>query len=73
MPEFYPANDTPIDLGGNEGRLEEWGEYWKREVENLKYNCNPSIFNKYKIKNNLEYKSSNDINSYIYNIELTLK
>ena len=31
------------------------------------------IFNKYKIKNNLEYKSSDDINSYIYNIELTLK
>ena len=46
LPDFYPVNDTPIDLGGNDIRLEEWDEYWKREVEDLQYNCKDKILDK---------------------------
>ena len=46
LPDFYPVNDTPIDLGGNWPTLKEWDEYWKREVENLEYNCKDKILDK---------------------------
>lgn len=46
LPDFYPVNDTPIDLGGNWPTLKEWDEYWKREIENLEYNCKDKILDK---------------------------
>lgn len=36
----------PIDLGGNWPTAKEWDEYWKREVENLEYNCKDKILDK---------------------------
>ena len=46
LPDFYPVNDTPIDLGGNWPTANEWDGYWKREVENLEYNCKDKILDK---------------------------
>lgn len=46
LPNFYPVNDIPIDLGGNWPTAKEWDEYWKREVENLEYNCKDKILDK---------------------------
>lgn len=46
LPHYYPANNRCIDLGGNWPIAQEWDEYWKREVENLKYNCKDKILDK---------------------------
>lgn len=45
QPYYYPANERCIDLGGNWPIAKEWNEYWKREVENLEYNCMSKILN----------------------------
>ena len=46
LPDFYPADDNIIDLGGNWPTNQNWDEYWKREVENLEYNCKDKILDK---------------------------
>lgn len=46
LPDFYPANDAAIDLGGNWPIGQEWDKYWEREVENLVYNCKDKILDK---------------------------
>ena len=46
LPDFYPTNDTPIDLGSNDLILKEWDEYWSTAVKNLEYNCKDKIFDK---------------------------
>lgn len=46
LPDFYPTNDTPIDLGSNDPILKEWDEYWSTAVKNLEYNCKDKIFDK---------------------------
>jgi hypothetical protein len=42
-PNYYPATERCIDLGGNWPTAKEWDEYWKREVESLEYNCKSKI------------------------------
>lgn len=43
QPNYYPAQERCIDLGGNWPTATEWDEYWKREVENLEYTCKNKI------------------------------
>lgn len=37
LPNFYPAKETTIDLGGNWFVGKDWNEFWKHEVEQLEY------------------------------------
>ncbi len=46
QPDFYPAQDRCIELGGNWPTANEWDEYWKRENANLEYNCKDKILDK---------------------------
>lgn len=46
LPNYYPAQERCIDLGGNWPTAKEWDEYWRREIENLEYNCKDKIFDK---------------------------
>ena len=46
LPDFYPVNDIPIDLGGNWPTAKEWDNFWKREVDNLEFNCKDKILDK---------------------------
>lgn len=46
LPDYYPVNDEPIDLGGNWPTTKEWEEYWKREVGNIEYNCKDKVLDK---------------------------
>lgn len=43
-PIYYPAKDTPIDLGGRWFTGTEWQKFWDNEVDNLQYNCKDKIF-----------------------------
>lgn len=45
LPNFYPTNSTPIELGADIHNNQSWEEYWKQEVENLKYQCDRNILN----------------------------
>ena len=37
IPDYYPAQDAVIHLGGDWFHGDDWEGYWKREVEEIKY------------------------------------
>lgn len=47
LPDFYPAEDHVIDLGGKWFSGSNWNEYWQREIENLENNCKEMVLDHY--------------------------
>lgn len=43
LPDFYPTNNRPIELGVNSYSGDDWENYWKNENDNLKYYFNTKI------------------------------
>lgn len=43
LPDYYPSSRNIIELGYNIYSGDSWKEYWRREEENLIYNCKSKI------------------------------
>ncbi len=46
LPDFYPADSNPIDLGGKWFINGDWVSFWDEEVKNIEYNCDDQIIRK---------------------------
>ena len=43
LPDYYPTNSNPIELGVDFYTGQNWKDYWKREEENLVFKCKDEI------------------------------
>lgn len=43
LPDYYPTNSNPIELGVDFYNGQNWKDYWKREEENLVFKCKDEI------------------------------
>lgn len=43
LPDYYPSDVNPINLGGKWYSQGDWDSFWKDEVDNIVYNCKEQI------------------------------